>query len=589
MPVSTTSPAGTPSPTDPAVRDAVTRWVAAGDGEPATTLAAVVAAVADARGLDVVLPLPGVVPDPAVLAVEVDRRLCAVAGPWLPGFVREALVHRTARRKGGVHHTAPEIALAIVDLVFSVQRPTDETVVADPAVGGGAFLLAAASRLPGTPGEVVARLRGVDTDPLAVAVTVAALEVWAHGAAPAADAVRVADFLAGSPVWHRAPDVITGNPPFLSQLRSDTVRDDARRRSLRERWPDVGGYVDESAAFLLAAVDEVAPAGVVGLVQPSSVLAARDATPVRARLREQAPLTGLWVDGEQRFDAAVDTVALVVRKGVDGGRLRRTVGTSRETAAVEVPSGPSWGRLLAGTTGVPAIDEEGLRWRDRLGDMARVTSGFRDEFYGLRDAVSEDPAGSPRLVTSGLIDPLRLEWGARVCRFDRRRWGHPVVDLDSVDPAIASWVADRLVPKLLVASQTRVLEVVVDSDGSLVPCTPVISVEPVETAPSLWHLAAVLSSPVAAALVASDAAGSALSRDAMRVSTRAVAALPLPARGAQWDAAAETAQRAQRDRDVDALHDTARRMLAAYGVAPRRDLFDWWQARLPDPLRADRG
>nr|NIR36466.1 DEAD/DEAH box helicase [Actinomycetota bacterium]NIS30789.1 DEAD/DEAH box helicase [Actinomycetota bacterium]NIT95294.1 DEAD/DEAH box helicase [Actinomycetota bacterium]NIU18966.1 DEAD/DEAH box helicase [Actinomycetota bacterium]NIU65992.1 DEAD/DEAH box helicase [Actinomycetota bacterium] len=201
MPASPTSPAGIPSPTDPAVRDAVARWTAAGRHDPPRALAAVVVRVAGARGVDVTLPVQGADPDPAVLAVEVDDALCAAAGPWLLGFVREALMHAGDRRRGGVHHTAPEVAAEIIDLVFSVRPPDPATVVADPAVGGGVFLLAAAARLPGPPEEVVGRLWGVDTDPLAVAVTTAALRLWASGAPLPAGTVRVADFLAPSPGW----------------------------------------------------------------------------------------------------------------------------------------------------------------------------------------------------------------------------------------------------------------------------------------------------------------------------------------------------------------------------------------------------
>ena len=87
MPASPTSPAGIPSPTDPAVRDAVARWTAAGRHDPPRALAAVVVRVAGARGVDVTLPVQGADPDPAVLAVEVDDALCAAAGPWLLGAI----------------------------------------------------------------------------------------------------------------------------------------------------------------------------------------------------------------------------------------------------------------------------------------------------------------------------------------------------------------------------------------------------------------------------------------------------------------------------------------------------------------------
>ena len=53
---------------------------------------------------------------------------------------------------------------------------------------------------------------------------------------------------------------------------------------------------------------------------------ARDAAPVRARLATDAPPIGLWIDGDRQFEAAVDTVAVVVRKGSDSGPIHRSAG-----------------------------------------------------------------------------------------------------------------------------------------------------------------------------------------------------------------------------------------------------------------------
>ena len=54
-----------------------------------------------------------------------------------------------------------------------------------------------------------------------------------------------------------------------------------------------------------------------------------------------------------------------------------------------------------------------------------------------------------------------------------------------------------MVPKVLVASQTKVIEAVVDEAGRAVPGTPVVSVEPTDPEVDVWHLAALLTSPVA--------------------------------------------------------------------------------------------
>jgi hypothetical protein len=190
---------------------------------------------------------------------------------------------------------------------------------------------------------------------------------------------------------------------------------------------------------------------------------------------------------------------------------------------------------------------------------------------------------APRLVTSGLVEPLEVAWGRSPVRFAAQRWHRPVVHLDAVDPSVARWVRAQLVPKLVVATQTKVLEVAVDEDGIFVPSTPVIAVHaPKER---LWHLAAALSAPPITALALGASLGTALSAGAVKLSARQVLALPLPAHEDAWDDAAALARR------VLAMVDPAKRRdalaafgaagCAAYGVEPG-ELLEWWLERLPD-------
>ncbi len=515
-------------------------------------------------------------PNPAVAAVSADPAVLAEWGPWLPGFVREAMIGSGERHRSGVHHTAPGLAAAVVAIANSVAEPLDErSTVADPAVGGGAFLLAAAEQMAGTREDILGRLFGCDIDPMAVAASRVALALWSGGVASPRGHLVVADFLDESP-FAVAPDLVVGNPPFLAQLRGDTVRSGEGRARLGERWPGVGRYVDGAIAFLLASADSVAPGGTVALIQPDSVLSAIDARPARARLMSVAPPVAVWVDDRRRFEADVDTIALVCRRGSDSSSVGLWSGVPAQLDGhhgAQLVS-DSWAPLLAAQRGVPSVSLPS--GGPRLGDLAKVTAGFRDQFYGLRDAVADDCDSPVRLITSGLIDPLVNRWGRTPCRFDKRRWTHPGVDLERVSPTITGWVADRLRPKLLVASQTRVIEAIVDLDGDLVPCTPVIAVEPTADVPSLWHLAALLTCPVATARLVEGATGSALSADAIRVSASRLAALRLPDDKSAWDAAASRAEAG----DVLA---TGELMLAAHGLSHRSDVLEWWQNRLPGP------
>ncbi|MEM9520439.1 MAG: N-6 DNA methylase [Actinomycetota bacterium] len=527
-------------------------------------VAAVVDVVAAARQVDTELRVDGraVAAAPAAAQAEVDSAVVDAWGPWLPGFVREALTSPSNRRGLGVHHTPPSVVEEILDLVDATGDIDWSTVtVLDPSVGGGAFLLAAAARMHGDRAGVVRRLAGVDVDPLAVGTTVTALSLWA-GEPVDPSRVLVGDFLDPSIDAPRT-DVVVGNPPFLSQLRGGTGRTADERARLAARWPGVGRYVDDAVAFLLASVEHVGPDGTVALVQPSSMLGALDARAARRHLAEVSSLTGLWVDRSRRFEASVDTVAVVMGRSPSG--LVR-VGTE----LVDPPSDTSWAPLLAASTGTPAVSVDASRL---LGEIAVVTAGFRDQFYGLRGAVFDDPDGAHPLITSGSVDPLALGWGERTTRFDKASYRHPCVDVRRVAANVRPWVEARLVPKVLVASQTKVIEAVVDERGVMVPGTPVVSVEPHEAA-DLWRLAALLTSPVATALIGHAAAGTALSSDAVRVSARLLAALPLPVDEVMWSRAADRARAGE-------VTQCGRLMLRAHGLGDRSDILDWWVDRIP--------
>lgn len=526
----------------------------------------------------------------------------ALRTPWLLGQVHESLLDPRSRRRAGAHYTPPDVARGLVAFAregHGVRRPR----VCDPAVGGGAFLLAAAESLARDGADPRAVVRhacfGTDVDPVAVDVARAALALWC-GEWPAEldDHIIVADGLLGSGDHaHAEHDLVVGNPPFQSQLGADTARSRAAAESLRARFGDaVVGYVDTAALFLLAATDLVSPGGRVALVQPHSTLVARDAGRVRAELLARTRLVGVWFTTERVFDAGVRVWAPVFERlaastttrstSVAPAVARRTGAsfTRAPDAAPPAPNDTTWAPIVADLTGVPNVELRGDR---RVGDMATATAGFRDQFYGLVGAVQEDGTSQrgdgalPRLVTAGLVDPLTLAWGDLPVRFAGARWRRPVVDVDRVRDDIARWVRAQLVPKLVVATQTRVLEVAVDERGDVVPSTPVIAVH--APADRLWHLAAALGAPPVSAWALRAALGAALSSDAVKLSARQVLDLPLPADRAAWDDAAALA------RAVPPVHDPGRRAAlerygaaacVAYGVDPG-DVLPWWLGRLP--------
>ncbi|MBM7520108.1 HsdM family class I SAM-dependent methyltransferase [Nocardioides nitrophenolicus] len=458
-----------------------------------------------------------------------------------------AVNDRDRRRAQGSFYTPAEL----VDWVLDHALPAAGTVL-DPACGTGHFLVAAARRLG------VRAVHGSDLDPEAVRIARERLQALEPdlSAAEIAERVVVAD---GLVAWEgRTFDAVVGNPPFLGQLRRRSAgRSEDHRRGL-------GAYTDTSAVFLRRALDLVGPGGTVALVQPLSVLATRDAGPVREAVAAHGAVTDFWCAARPVFDGTtVLTCVPVVRVGA---------------RPATDPDG--WGALAAPHFGIPAVRLVSSR---PLGDLATCTADFRDQYYGLAPFVHDRLPGGTPLVTTGLIDPAELRWGRAPTRFARRSYDAPAVDLAALrsDGTLAAWAESRLVPKLLVAGQGRVIEAVADEAGGWLPSVPVVSVVP-HDGEDLWRLLAVLLAPPVAAHAATRYLGAGLTAGSVKVSARQLAGLPLPSDAGAWRAGArlaEAAQRADADGRAARLGELAEVMTAAYGLPAGHEVVDWWRRR----------
>ena len=576
-------------------------------GEPRACIVALARHIATVLGAPAPAALVGDPPTPtpvlaALAELDVDYTVD------LLGVVWEQLLGRADKRSQGAHFTPRDVADRIAQIAFEhLSEPSLPGVrIWDPSCGGGAFLLSAARWLDQhtarSRSNIVGALFASDIDPTALDVCDAALEIWSRGEArphtAAADALL--DLPDGWPVDF---EVVIGNPPFLSQLAADTTRSEQRRQQLADRFESAkGAYVDEAGLFVELALTRVEVNGVVALIVPESILAARDSLPMRTFAFEHAALAALWLDEGQSFAAAVDVVALVLTPRPHAAANEQTsilvgVDANTDTAGDAVPSAPSptadsWAPLLASALGVPNVD---LGQGEHLGNGATITAGFRQHFYGISDAVVNGEASTeaPKLVTSGAIEPLRSLWGERSVKFAGNKWETPVLDYEAIaDEKVASWFRSRQVPKLLLASQTRILEVVVDIDGSMVPSVPVVSVEP-DDPERVWHLAAALTAPAVSAWMLSIAAGTGLSHDAIRVRAATLASLPLPSDPVKWDEGARLAQRAYEAASmreyttyVSALKELAIVMNAAYRVSSTVGSWWWERFRLPAGFEA---
>lgn len=553
--------------------------------------------------------------DPA----DPDAWLRAVA---LAGRAYELALHPDTRRQRGAHFTGVELAQRLTSEALSTWTGPAVPRVLDPCCGGGAFLIAAVSGLIARSAhadhrELAAACAGRDIDPDAVAIAQATLALWA---APHTGKLEpLGDFAVADALLAPLPaaEVVVGNPPFLNQLAGDTNRSAERHEAARTRFGDaVGPYSDEAGLILLAGLDAMTSDGLLTMIQPLSLLGTRDSGGIRSALSEQGHVEGLWVCEERVFDAAVAVCAPVVH-GPEAATvglgaadsMRRWSGPDVEPATASSPPGPgdSWSFIGSALAGIPALRRTDLMAPsgDTVGDAATVTAGFRDQFYGFRPHVREArpstaaDAARRRLMTVGMLDPLRSRWGTRPFAFSGQRYTVPEVDLDEVtaeNEALGRWCAARSVPKVLVATQTRVIEAWVDVAGDTMPVTPVISIEPhTEDAAAigdLWLLAALLSSPPIAAVACTEQFGTARSVKALKVSARFVASLPLPDRSEVWhegaalaEQSAVAAEAGEQAEWMAHLHALGEVMVGAWTSpavqqsAP--ELLAWWLDLLP--------
>ena len=380
------------------------------------------------------------------------------------------------RKLLGAWYTPPQLVDAVVS---EVRRGFTPRTVLDPACGDGRFL---------APFTGNATVTGIDIDPATS---------WTHGDSLSVD-------------WGQQQfDAVVGNPPFLNQLATSTSRGG------RSKYGG-GPYADSAAEFLSLAVRLARPGGRVALVLPLSMLSTRDVKAIRDDVSRRAALQWMWWSPTLMFDASVRVWAGVWEVGGMQGEVRRAYGPNFE-ARPNIPMPAQWAGLIADTVEAPHDGPV-------LGDIAAFTADFRDQYYGLVGAVSDSVEGAP-LITSGLIEPNECWWGRRNVRFAKQTFTAPRVDVPSLSPALQRWADQRLVPKILIANQTRRIEAIIDRDGSWLPSVPVITC----TTDRLDDVASVLHTDAATEWVRYHAAGSGLSATSVRLTARLLASIPLPA------------------------------------------------------------
>jgi len=510
------------------------------------------------------------------------------------------------RQAQGAHYTPPPMVDHLVSETLDAWRPARADWRAiDPACGSGNFLVALARELAHRFREpiervVATRVFGVDVDPRAVELAREALVALATDGSGASAEIReaiernivVADALAEPFAFSGEFDLILGNPPFLNQLERGTALARERARAIAAATNGaVTRYADVAAAFLVTNLARLAPDGRLGFVMPQSFLSTGDSRRARDAALDHAELRAIWSSAESHFeDASVRVATLVFSRARLGRAPRRAWGCGfapmADAAAPPLRGDQSWSPLLADAFGAPVVT---LREAGSIGDIAHATADFRDQYYGLAGAIAtRDALGAddPILVTTRHIDLARNAWGERPVRILGARYERPVVERAALarDPAMQRWLEARGVPKILVATQTKVIEAWVDAQGTALPLVPLVTVTPRDGA-DLWEIAAAVASPVVAARALALYAGSALSASAIKLSAKQLLAMPTPVDRDAWRASAAAFREASGAIDDDARRAALARFAEiscdAHGLAPdeRRDVLAFWRAR----------
>jgi len=510
------------------------------------------------------------------------------------GHVYEGLRDQAGRRASAAFYTParitrPLVRHALEPLAYEGPRqgmprrrwrlrPADELLslrVADPAVGGGAFLVAAcrylAGRLleawgcPPSDETMAARARGlvarhclfgVDEDPLAVEI--ARLSLWLLAGAeeePAsflADALRCGDSLSLS--WPAAfPavmarggfDALLSNPPFGNAISDVPARTKA---ALRGRYVGLSGTADLSYYFLALTERLARPDGVTGVVLPRAFLTAPAARGLRRSLLAARPPALIWCpDGGRDFaDANVRVAALVL-----GGRLG-CMGGARWPMREVVVEGENWWAPLGGgepgalapgvrharggvlAPGANAPGSPPARLADRFRVMASMTTAMA---YDLLPFLTDDRHGDgPRFVTAGLIDPHSCRWGDVPCRYLKRTFAHPrVTPGPGVPPALLRRLQTVRRPKLLVAAAAGPgdrVEAFFDRHGDLTGAVSTLTVlDPDDDAERLRALCDWLNGDEVARRLRDELGAQAMGSGLLTVSKAFLGRLPLPRYG----------------------------------------------------------
>lgn len=346
----------------------------------------------------------------------------ARAEPEALGQLYEVLLEKGGRKRSGSYFTPSALAVQVTRAALSARGETLPATVCDPALGGGAFLLAAADELArrgaGSRRAIVeARLYGADLSPLAVAVAEATLWLWCgepgFDPTPLRDRLLALDALERGweqrlpGIGSRGFELVIGNPPWVAYAgRAAQPLEPSVRRRLGESYRAFRGYPTLHGLFVERAA-ELAPSGVIALIVPSPLADLEGYRPVRRALgATHAPCEPLLELGQDAFDGVTQPCFALIAApggGAEDGRPFRLVERQRARGAACELEVPEVIARLAARPGLP---------RELFGELGFQSAGDVAKTLFLRaDAPDERhtlPLLEGRRVSEFRVAPPKL-------------------------------------------------------------------------------------------------------------------------------------------------------------------------------------
>jgi SAM-dependent methyltransferase len=399
-----------------------------------------------------------------------------------------AIARPNPRKSTGAYYTpAPLINLLLSHAL--PHNPIHPLKILDPACGQGDFLCSAQHRLHPAP----CRLFGVDINPAAVAQANSALSC--NNINPNHFQIQTADALLNPPdfLQPQSFDLILGNPPYVNAIEGNLSASIKSR--LRERFPDVRGAADLAHYFLAQAIDLVRPGGKIALVLPRAILNSPAAKNLRAHLPEHLRPNLIYAPERHDFFPGAAVFICLLILGPDpvckvstnpnpaaAGFRTATIDTDNWWLALQPPVEPP---PTAGPT---------------LGDHFEVRASMiaADAYDLLPHLIDDESAQGPKLVTTGLIEPNACLWGQRPCRYLKKDYQHPRLDLSNpLTRSLAKRIATARRPKILIAGLAKKIEAFLDPTGQFIGAVSTFSIHhPADDTAALSTLLKKLLSPV---------------------------------------------------------------------------------------------